>query len=229
MNKTIFIVEDDENIRQMIKMALTSFGYAVTAFDNAEDALTAVCKQQPDLMIFDIMLPEMSGLEAVAQLKASAKTEHIPIVMLTAKDSEMDKVTGLDYGADDYITKPFGVMELGARIRSIFRRVDKVDAPPAEEIIAAADLTINNQTREVKQGQTILELTFKEYELLCMLIGQRDRIVPREELLNTVWGFDFLGESRTLDIHIRTLRQKLATMRKTRNILRRLETWDIDL
>ena len=209
MSKTIFIVEDDENIRQMVKMALTSFSYETTAFDNSEDALESAYKAVPDMMILDIMLPGISGLDAVRELRSRPQTKSVPIVMLTAKDTELDKVTGLDCGADDYIAKPFGVMELGARIRSIFRRVNKDDEIVLEDI-TISDLFINNKTREVTQGNNPLDLTFKEYELLCMLIRERNRIVPREELLNTIWGFDFLGESRTLDIHVRTLRQKLG-------------------
>lgn len=208
MNK-IFVVEDDDNIREMVKMALTSFSYQVTAFANAEDALTAIFLDIPDMVIFDIMLPGISGLEATKILRNNPKTEDLPIVMLTAKDTEMDKVTGLDCGADDYIAKPFGVMELGARIRSIFRRIDKSEQLSAESI-QIADLSINHNTREVTQNHKPIGLTFKEHELLCMLINERDRVVPREELLNTIWGFHFVGESRTLDIHIRTLRKKLG-------------------
>lgn len=209
MNKTIFIVEDDENIREMVKIALTSFSYEVTAFDNAEDALKAVCETVPDMIIFDIMLPGMNGLEATKQLRNDPKLKNLPVIMLTAKDTELDKVMGLDSGADDYIAKPFGVMELGARIRSLFRRTAKDGAPFIEDIIIS-DLSIKNSTREVTQKNKPLELTFKEYELLRMLIKERDRIVPREELINVIWGFDFIGESRTLDIHVRTLRQKLS-------------------
>jgi len=209
VGKTIFIVEDDENIREMIKMALTSFSYDVTAFDNAEDALMAVKVSAPDMIIFDIMLPGISGLEATKKLRSDPRTKGIPVIMLTAKDTEMDKVTGLDCGADDYIAKPFGVMELGARIRSVFRRAGKDDTINSENIIIS-DLSISTKTREVTQNNMPLDLTFKEYELLCALIRERGRIVSREELLNTVWGFDFAGESRTLDIHVRTLRQKLG-------------------
>ena len=209
MNKTILIVEDDENIREMVRMALTSFAYQVITCDNAEDALSLISQSKPDMIIFDIMLPGMSGLEATKTLRSDPLTQSIPILMLTAKDSELDKVTGLDYGADDYISKPFGVMELAARIRSIFRRVEK-GYEPVSDVVNVADLTINNNTREVMQDNSQIDLTFKEYELLFLLIRERDRIVSREELLQTVWGFDFLGESRTLDIHVSTLRQKLG-------------------
>ena len=209
MSKTIFIVEDDENIREMVKMVLTSFSYKVMAYDNAEDALVAINKSVPDMVIFDIMLSGMSGLDATKKLRNKQETKDLPIVLLTAKDTEIDKVTGLDLGADDYIAKPFGVMELGARIRSIFRRTDTNDEHSTKNI-TISDLHINNNTREVMQNENLLDLTFKEYELLCVLVMERDRIVPRDELLNTVWGFDFVGESRTLDIHVRTLRQKLG-------------------
>lgn len=209
MKKSIFIVEDDENIREMVRIALTSFSYDVTAFDNAEDAVVEVCKMLPDMIIFDIMLPGMSGLEATKILRNKPEAKNLPIVILTAKDTELDKVTGLDCGADDYIVKPFGVMELGARIRSIFRRTE-TDYTSLTEKIVISDLSINTNTREAAKNNKPLDLTFKEYELLFMLIRERGRIVPREELINEVWGFDFIGESRTLDIHIRTLRQKLG-------------------
>lgn len=209
MSRIIFIVEDDENIREMVKMALTSFSYDVVPFGNAEDALAAMADGTPDMIIFDIMLPGMSGLAATKELRSKPTTKDLPIILLTAKDTELDKVTGLDCGADDYIAKPFGVMELGARIRAIFRRIDKEGGQLPEDL-AISDLQINHNTREVTQNSKPLGLTFKEYELLCMLIRERGRIVTREEILNAIWGFDFIGESRTLDMHVRTLRQKLG-------------------
>ena len=205
LNKKVYIIEDDENIRKMVELALTSFSYEVSSFNNAEDALEEIAETRPDMIIFDIMLPGISGLEATKKLRSDPKTKYIPIIMLTAKDSELDKITGLDCGADDYLAKPFGVMELGARIRSVFRRITR-----EEEDILISDLYINNNIREVTQNGSFIDLTFKEYELLCILVRERNRIVSREELLNIVWGFDFEGESRTLDIHIRTLRQKLG-------------------
>ena len=208
MSKLIYIIEDDDNIRELITMALTSFSYEVCAYDNAEDAISEIDKKIPDLVIFDIMLPRMSGIEATKLLRSRSATAKLPIVLLTAKDSEIDKVAGLDCGADDYITKPFGVMELGARLRSIFRRLSNDEIQPQK--ITASDFVINNETREVQHNGKLIDLTFEEYELLCFLINERNRIVSREELLQAVWGFDFTGESRTLDIHIRTLRQKLG-------------------
>ncbi|MCL2560419.1 MAG: response regulator transcription factor [Turicibacter sp.] len=210
MEKLIYVIEDDESIRELISMALTSFSYQVVSFDNAEEALKVIDGQMPDLALFDIMLPGMSGLEATKRLRQHPKAKDLPIILLTAKDTEIDKVAGLDSGADDYITKPFGVMELGARVRSIFRRLPTNEKESAGTEIVTADFTINTETREVIKNGEQISLTFKEYELLRILIKERNRIVPRNELLNEVWGFDFLGESRTLDIHIRTLRQKLG-------------------
>ena len=210
MSKLIYIIEDDESIRELIRMALVSFSYEALSFDNAEDALAAIDGKMPDLAIFDIMLPGLSGLEATKKLRENPSAKKLPIVLLTAKDTEIDKVSGLDAGADDYITKPFGVMELGARLRAIFRRKDDDESPGAPQEITVSDLVINNETREVMQNGNLINLTFKEYELLCVLINERSRIISREELLNAIWGFEFMGESRTLDIHIRTLRQKLG-------------------
>ncbi|MCL2546952.1 MAG: response regulator transcription factor [Oscillospiraceae bacterium] len=209
MSALIYIVEDDENIREMIAMALTSFAYNVKAFDNAEDAITATQETIPDLFIFDVMLPGMSGIDATQTLRNTPQTQDVPILLLTAKSTEFDKVTGFNYGADDYVTKPFGVMELGARIRALLRRSSKALSTVTTTTVAG-DLQLNHSTREVTQKNMTLTLTYKEYELLAMLVRLRDRIVPREELLNAIWGDDFFGESRTLDIHIRTLRQKLG-------------------
>ena len=210
MEKLIYVVEDDESIRELIKMALTSFSYQVEAFDNAEDCVLAVEKKIPDLLLFDIMLPGISGVEATKLLRQNPKTQHVPIILLTAKDTEVDKVVGLDSGADDYITKPFGVMELGARVRSVLRRGVQVADKEVTETIVAADLVLKLETRELLQNGVGIVLTFKEYELLLMLIREKNRILTRGELIDKVWGFDFMGESRTLDIHVRTLRQKLG-------------------
>jgi len=205
MVKQIIVVEDDENIREMVSLALRSFGYDAAAFANAEDALAAIEISTPAMAIFDIMLPGMNGLEAVKHLREQSKTRTMPILLLTAKDTELDKVVGLDCGADDYMTKPFGVMELGARVRNLLRRIT-----PDEPLHEFAGLCLNDETREVMLHGAPVALTFKEYELLRMLVNQRGRIVPREQLLDEIWGIDFVGESRTLDIHIRTLRQKLG-------------------
>ncbi|MDR1272138.1 MAG: response regulator transcription factor [Clostridiales Family XIII bacterium] len=211
MNKMIFVIEDDESIRELIKLTLTSFSYDVEAFDNAEDALKAIAQSPPDLAIFDIMLPGMSGTDATARLRKSPKTKGLPIVLLTAKSAEMDKVSGLDCGADDYIVKPFSAMELAARLRALLRRAPNESPRSLEEkTLVFSGLSINHNTREVTKDGKPVNLTFKEYELLRMLVDLKDRIVSREELLDSVWGSEFEGESRTLDMHIRTLRAKLG-------------------
>ncbi|MDR1928086.1 MAG: response regulator transcription factor [Oscillospiraceae bacterium] len=211
MRRLVYIVEDDESIRELVRMALVSFSYEVKAFDNAGDGLAAIAEQPPGLALFDIMLPGMSGLEAMKLLRQSPKTKRLPVILLTAKTAELDKIKGLDCGADDYITKPFSVMELGARIRALFRRIEDEASCEAEpRVVSFSDFTVNHGAREVVKEGALLHLTFKEYELLWVLIREKDRIVTREELLSAVWGNDFLGESRTLDMHIRTLRGKLG-------------------
>ncbi|MDR0381166.1 MAG: response regulator transcription factor [Oscillospiraceae bacterium] len=210
MGRCIYIVEDDENIRELVRWALASFSYEVETFEDAESALRAIAARRPDLVIFDVMLPGMSGLEAMERLRRSSETQKLPIVLLTARTSEGDRVSGLDGGADDYIVKPFSVMELGARLRALFRRLGDEPDGDAPRRLAFSDFTINRDTRELRKNGVLIDLTFKEYELLWSLLGARDRIVPREELLNTVWGGEFVGESRTLDMHIRTLRRKLG-------------------
>jgi two-component system alkaline phosphatase synthesis response regulator PhoP len=206
LDKLIYVVEDDENIREFVRMALNSFSYQVRGFESAEDALQEVAEHIPDLFILDIMLGGISGLEATKLLRQDPKTSTVPIILLSAKDTELDKVTGLDCGADDYISKPFSVMELGARIRAALRRTDQALLPNA---LTAADLSLNLETREVTKAGVPLQLTYKEYELLNFLMQERNRIVPRRDLLEAVWDTDFEGESRTLDMHIRTLRSKL--------------------
>ncbi|MDF2567012.1 MAG: hypothetical protein K0R90_468 [Oscillospiraceae bacterium] len=206
--KLIYIIEDDENIRELVRVALSSFGYQVKAFETAEQGLDAIRIEIPSLVVFDLMLPFMDGISAIKILRANPKTQDLPIILLTAKDSELDKVTGLDAGADDYLTKPFGILELTARVRSLLRRTSNQQSD-SENIITVNGITINPETREVFMGQELIELTLKEYELLKILVENPDKVVSRDELLNLVWGYNYVGETRTLDMHIRTLRQKL--------------------
>lgn len=203
----IYVVEDDENIRDLVKIALEGGGYDVKDFECAEDALLEIKNKVPDLAIFDIMLPGISGIEAVKELRSHNAYKDLPIIHLTAKDSEIDKVKGLDSGADDYITKPFGILELMARIRSLLRRAKNSDVPSE----SYGCLRINTDTREVFVNDELVTLTFKEYELLKFLIENRNRVISRTELLNEVWGYEYIGETRTIDIHIRTIRQKLGS------------------
>lgn len=205
----IYVIEDDESIRELIRIALEGFGYKIKAYEAAEPALQNMKDEKPDLAIFDIMLPGMDGLSAIKLIRKDAVLKDIPIICLTAKDKELDKVAGLDVGADDYITKPFGVLELAARIRSLLRRVDKEEI---KEPMTVGTLTINPMTREVFVDNQLIELTYKEYELLIYLFENSFRVVSRDEMLNQIWGYEYDGESRTLDIHIRSLRQKLGPM-----------------
>ncbi len=206
MSKNIFITEDDESIRALIKVALEGYNHTVYDFETAEEALAAMETVKPDLAVFDIMLPGMQGTEAVKRLRSNDRFKKLPIIILTAKDSEIDKIIGLDSGADDYVTKPFSVMELMARVRSQLRRTEE-DAVNYKEM---GILKINTDTREVFVNDEPAILTFKEYELLIYLIDNTHRVVTRDELLNKIWGYEYTGETRTIDIHIRTLRQKIG-------------------
>ena len=203
MNARIYVIEDDENIQEIVKLSLESNGYQVTLFDNAIDAIIAIHEDAPDLAIFDVMLPQMDGITAVKKIRET--NTQMPILILSAKDSEIDKIHGLDSGSDDYMTKPFGVLELQARVRSLLRR----HAPKAAPIIESQTLKIDKQTRTVMHNGQVMELTNKEYQLLLYLVENHTRVVERDEILNHIWGYDFIGESRVLDVHIRALRAKL--------------------
>lgn len=209
MAQLIYVTEDDDGIRETVKMALGSFSYAVETFVCAEDVLLACEERLPDLFVFDIMLPGMDGITAVENLRRRADTAVLPVLFLTAKDTEVDKVTGLDAGGDDYLVKPFGIMELAARVRALLRRTSRDNAA-----IKIANLVLNPAVREVRIGGEVIALTYKEYELLYQLMKNRDRVMSRDELLNTVWGYEFEGETRTLDTHIKSLRHKLGDSSK---------------
>lgn len=206
----IFVIEDDENIRELVKVALEGYGYETETFETAEAALARIWEAQPALAVFDLMLPGMDGLSAIRRIRGMKKVKDIPIIVLTAKDKEYDKVVGLDGGADDYITKPFGVLELAARVRSLLRRSARGVEPESEEKLCLGRLSVDMAAREVYIGEQNIVLTYKEYELLIYLIENRMRVVPREELLDKLWDYSADIETRTLDIHIRTLRQKLG-------------------
>lgn len=206
----IFVIEDDENIRELVKVALEGYGYETETFETAEAALACIETAQPSLAIFDLMLPGMDGLSAIRQIRGMKKGKDIPIIVLTAKDKEYDKVVGLDGGADDYITKPFGVLELAARVRSLLRRSAREMPPESGEKLRLGRLSVDMAAREVYVGEQKIILTYKEYELLTYLMENRMRVVPREELLDKLWDYNADIETRTLDIHIRTLRQKLG-------------------
>lgn len=215
MMNSIYVIEDDENIRNLICVALSNFGYAPEGFETAEEVLERVGltnkkgkeAEAPAMFIFDWMLPGMDGLTAVKKLRAVENFKETPVLMLTAKDREADVVTGLDGGADDYMTKPFGILELSARVRNLMKRAGSKKA--ADSVLAFGEVTVDKETREVTAGGELVELTLKEFELLSYLMEYRNRVVTRDELLDHIWGYDYDGETRTLDMHIKTLRQKL--------------------
>ena len=202
----IYVAEDDDNIREILRCTLDSYGYATRVFDSAPQLLEAIREQLPDLILMDIMMPGMDGLQALRLLKQDRRTAGVPVIFLTAKSSEIDKVKGLDLGAEDYITKPFGLLELAARVRAALRR----QPPERQHILRGGDIVVDVDDHAVTRAGQPLELTLKEFELLRILIANRERVVPREELLNEIWGYDFAGETRTLDMHIKTLRAKLG-------------------
>lgn len=199
----ITVIEDDESIRSLIEIALSS-QYEVAAFESAEQFLKEVPHYRYfDLLVLDIMLPGMNGIDLMKQVRSKEQGNDTAILLLSAKDREIDKIIGLDGGADDYMTKPFGVMELMARIRNLLKRMKR------QNVYENARLKVEQETRSVYLDQQLIELTYKEFELLWFLISNRRRVVPREELLNQIWGYEFIGESRTLDVHINSLRKKL--------------------
>lgn len=204
MNK-VYLLEDDDNIRDLIIYALNNQGFDSIGFSNYKDLYTTISDNPPDLIILDIMLPEKDGYTILKEIKSSKNLNHIPIIMLSAKESELDKVKGLDMGADDYITKPFGVMELISRIKAVMRR----SLPKTVDEIVFGPISISPDTRKVYVDEELIDLTFKEFELLLYLIENKNIVLTRDQLMNQVWGFDFQGETRTIDVHIRSLRQKL--------------------
>lgn len=211
MSYCVYIIEDDKNIAELLEIALKSYNYNVLLFEKAEDAIDSLGKEKPDLIICDVMLPGIDGIEATAIIRKNNLFQTTPIIMLTAKDSELDKIKGLDNGADDYITKPFSVMELMARIRAQFRKIEQFNGQSKKEIeeIILGIIRLNKISREVFVDEQIIELTFKEYELLKYLLEHKNKPLSREEILNDVWGYEYLGETRTVDIHIKTIRRKL--------------------
>lgn len=215
----IYVVEDDVNIREIERYALKNSGYDVQEFDNGADFFKAVEGKVPSLAILDIMLPDEDGLAILTKIRANKATEKLPIIMVTAKTSEMDKVKGLDTGADDYLTKPFGIMELISRVKALLRRTADVRE---ESKIQYGRITIDNDKHAVTINGQVCELTFKEFELLKYLIVNKGIVLSRDKIMNQVWGFDYEGESRTVDMHIKTLRQKLgedgACIKTVRNV-----------
>ncbi|MDO5019362.1 MAG: response regulator transcription factor [Lachnospiraceae bacterium] len=203
----IYILEDDRNIREIEEIALNNAGYQVVSFETAKEFQQKLNERIPDLLLLDLMLPDADGLELVMQLRQNVMTRSLPVIMVTAKTTELDKVRGLDSGADDYLTKPFSVMELISRVKALLRRSMK---GLNERIITIGEISLDVERRKVTIEGERCELTYKEYELLKLLMNNAGIVTPREEILEKVWETDFEGESRTIDMHIKTLRQKLG-------------------
>lgn len=216
----IYIVEDDNDILEIESFALKNSGYEVKGFSNARDFYAALDKQLPKLSVLDIMLPDEDGIKIVQKLRKNKNWAHMPVIMVTAKTTEIDKVKGLDAGADDYLTKPFGVMELIARVKALLRRTDTGGEAGAS--LTLGGLSLNDKKHAVYTEGTLCELTFKEYELLKMFMENAGIVLTRENIMDRIWGVDYSGESRTVDMHIKTLRHKLGDegnrIRTVRNV-----------
>lgn len=203
----IYLVEDDENIRELVVYTLASTGLEAQGFSTPSAFWNAMSDQLPSMVMLDIMLPEEDGLSILKRLRTDSKTKALPVIMLTAKGTEYDKVRGFDAGADDYIPKPFGMMELLARVKAVLRRT-AAEAPIEEYQLGS--LYVCPPKHQVRVNDQNIALTLKEYQLLCLLLENRQVVLTRDQILNNVWGYSFSGESRTVDVHIRTLRQKLG-------------------
>ena len=205
----IFCVEDDSNIRELVVYTLESTGFQAHGFEDGSSFLEALALETPELVLLDIMLPGEDGMELLRKLKASKKTREIPVIMVTAKGAEYDKVKGLDAGADDYVTKPFGMMELISRIKAVLRRSAN-GSISSEDTFEIGEIRLDPKKHEVTVHGEVVNLTLKEYELLKRLMKNSNIVLTRDQLLEDIWGYDFDGETRTVDVHVRTLRQKLG-------------------
>lgn len=206
----IYLVEDDKSIRELLVYTLNNSGLPANGFEKPSEFYRELRADDADLIILDIMLPECDGLTMLKNLRADEKTKHIPVMMLTAKGSEYDKVVGLDMGADDYMTKPFGMMELIARVKALLRRTKEPGKHDNGNTLNIGCLSVIPSKYSVKVGGEKVVLTLKEFDLLCLLLQNKGTVFTRDKLLNKIWGYDFDGESRTVDVHVRTLRQKLG-------------------
>lgn len=220
----IWCVEDDASIRDIEIYTLNSTGFEARGFENSEDFFAALAQETPDLVILDVMLPGMDGVSILCKMKDNAATKRLPVIMATAKGMEYDKIQSLDLGADDYLVKPFGMMEMVSRVRAVLRRC----APLGEgSVLRAGNLIVNLDERTVTANGNRVNLTFKEFELLKLFLSHPKMVFTRDQLLSNVWNIDYAGETRTVDVHIQTLRQKLGDcgrmIETVRNVGYRLE------
>ena len=204
----IYCVEDDDNIRELVIYTLETTGLKAQGFAEGGSFMEALAFDTPELILLDIMLPGEDGLSLLRKLKSSSKTKDIPVIMVTAKGAEYDKVIGLDSGADDYVTKPFGMMELVSRVKAVMRRTGRA---PDKDDMSVGGVCVNVKKHEVTVDGKAVTLTLKEFELLERLMRNQNIVLTRDQLLEDIWGYDFDGENRTVDVHIRTLRAKLGT------------------
>ncbi len=204
----IYFLEDDDSIRELVVYTLNNTGLSAEGFHHPVEFWKAMEQEIPTLVLLDIMLPDEDGLTVLKKLRANARTTRIPVMMVTAKSSEYDKVIGLDGGADDYVTKPFGIMELVSRVKALLRRSSA--GTPKDTEYHMGDLYVYPAGHEVRAEGQVVSLTHKEFELLLLLLENRGRVLSRDQILNHVWGYAFDGENRTVDVHIRTLRTKLG-------------------
>ncbi len=209
----ILVVDDEKHILELIEYNLRGAGYEVICAETGVAALDHALRLQPDLILLDVMLPDLDGLQVCTRLKREKETASIPVIMLTARGDEIDKVLGLEMGADDYVVKPFGVRELLARVKALLRRSQQSKEDPAEqETIQSGGVVLDLTTYQAYANGEKLQLTLKEFELLRTLVQNKGRVLNRDQLLNKVWGYEYFGETRTVDVHIRHLRQKLGTL-----------------
>lgn len=215
----VYIVEDDNNISEIESFALKNSGYITEVFETGKIFFKHLQNKKPDIVLLDIMLPDMDGLEILKKMKNTPDYKKIPVIMVTAKTTEIDKVKGLDLGADDYISKPFGIMELISRVKALLRRTLNLEE---EKVLSYESVVMDVEKRAVYVNNDAVELTYKEFELLKLLLQNSGIVLRREVIMDRVWGTEFEGETRTLDMHIKTLRQKLgdggAIIKTIRNV-----------
>lgn len=204
----IYYAEDDRSIRELVIYTLRNTGFKAEGFENGTDLINAVKNKKPELVLLDIMLPDEDGISILRTIRSDISTAALPVIMVTAKGTEYDRITGLDCGADDYITKPFGIMEMISRIKAVLRRTRNSNSN--DDCLVYKNIKINRTMHIVTVNDIPVELTLKEYELLSALIKNKGAVLTRDKLLEKIWGYDFDGETRTVDVHIRTLRSKLG-------------------